>query len=108
MLLSRILKTNWWRHFVDGTNPEDHGRVLVSQFFRNNQIDPYLLEHAMINDYKRWLLLEVHGKKGKETEKSIKLGMDRLAEIKRFQLADLRRTCLLKQELSPIEATNSP
>jgi len=80
---------------VDGTNPEDEGRKLVSQFFRKHSIDPYKLEHAMINDYKRWLVLEVYDpvgkKKGKGGPKSVAQGMDRLAEIKKFDLEKLKR-----------------
>ena len=87
---------------MDGTNPEDTGRQLVSQFFRSNQIDPYKLEHAVINDYKRWLLLEVHDpvgkKKGKGGPKAIGLGMNKLAEIKRFELIKMKRDFPLEQD----------
>ena len=101
---SRILSTNWWKTFVDGTNPEDRGRQLVSQFFRKNKIDPYRLEHAMINDYKRWLLLEVHDppgkKKGKGGPKAVELGMERLANLKRFEMIRLQREYPLEEPIS--------
>ena len=38
---SRLLCTSWWKTFVDGTNPEDHGRQLVSKFFRSHKVCPY-------------------------------------------------------------------
>jgi hypothetical protein len=97
MLRTRgVLLTSWWKCFVDGTNPEDHGRQLVARFFRQNKIDPYRLEHAMINDYKRWLLLEVQdpldgAKAGKGGPKSVKAGMERLAQQRRFELMKLQR-----------------
>lgn len=95
MRLSRTLLTNWWKTFVDGTNPEDRGRQLVSQFFRRNKIDPYRLEHATINDYKRWLLLEVHDpegkKKGKGGPKAVELGMERLGHLKKIELMRFKR-----------------
>jgi hypothetical protein len=88
-------QTNWWKSFVDGTNPEDEGRKLVSKFFRQHGIDPYGLEHAVINDWKRWLLIEINdpiGKqKGKGGPKAIGVGMQKLAELKRFDLARLKR-----------------
>jgi len=87
--------TSWWKTFVDGTNPEDQGRQLVSKFFRMHQIDPYKLEHAMINDYKRWLLLEIHDplgkKKGKGGPKATAIGMEKLGEMKKFELMKLKR-----------------
>lgn len=87
---------------MDGTNPEDQGRRLVSDFFRWQKIDPYKLQHAMINDYKRWLLLEIHdpleGKKGRGGPKAIQLGKDRLAEQKRFELIKLRRDFPLESD----------
>ncbi len=93
--VTRYTQTNWWKTFVDGTNPEDQGRQLVSKFFLSQKVDPYKLEHATINDYRRWLLLEVRdppGKnKGKGGPKSIALGMERLAEIKKVELARFRR-----------------
>lgn len=93
--LQRPLLTNWWQSFVDGTNPEDRGRQLVSAFFRKNLIDPYKLEHAVVNDYRRWLMLEVVDppgkKKGKGGPKAAAIAMDRLAEIKRFELGRLQR-----------------
>jgi hypothetical protein len=96
MLRSRILTTSWWKSFVDGTNPEDEGRKLAAQFFRKHSIDPYKLEHATINDYKRWLLLEIHDpigkKKGKGGPKAIGLGMEKLGELKRFELEKLKRS----------------
>lgn len=96
------MRTNWWKSFVDGTNPEDRGRALVARFFRMNNVDPYLLEHAMINDYKRWLLLEIQdpleGKKGKDGPKAVELGMKRLAHLKRFQLSDLQRMFPIEQK----------
>lgn len=80
---------------MDGTNPEDEGRKLVSKFFRSHSIDPYKLEHATINDYKRWLLLEIHDpegkRKGKGGPKAVGLGMERLSQIKRFDLDKLKR-----------------
>ena len=92
---TRFVRTSWWKSFVDGTNPEDEGRKLVSQFFRKHSIDPYKLEHATINDYKRWLLLEIHdplgNKKGKGGPKAVGLGMDRLADLKKFELEKFRR-----------------
>ncbi len=95
--LGRVRHTSWWKCFVDGTNPEDQGRQLVSKFFRTNKIDPYKLEHAMINDYKRWLLLEINDpvgeKKGRGGPKAIQLGMARLAHQRRFELAKLQREC---------------
>ena len=67
----------------------------MSQFFRSHRVDPYKLEHAVINDYKRWLLLEVHDplgvKKGKGGPKAEKLGMERLAEQRRFELLRFQR-----------------
>ena len=102
--VSRHALTSWWKCFVDGTNPEDQGRKLVSQFFRSNQIDPYKLEHAVINDYKRWLLLEIHDpvgeKKGRGGPKAAKLGQERLADLKRFDLMKLRRDFPLEKEHS--------
>jgi hypothetical protein len=95
MLQTRALRTSWWKCFVDGTNPEDQGRQLVSQFFRQHRIDPYKLEHATINDYKRFLLLEVQDpigvKKGKGGPKSVKLAMERLAELRRFEIMRFQR-----------------
>ena len=70
--------------------------MLVAQFFRSNQVDPYGLEHAVINDYRRWLLLEIRGPKGKERPKAV--AMAKLAELKRFEIADLRRQHPLKDE----------
>ena len=92
---TRFVRTSWWKSFVDGTNPEDEGRKLVSQFFRKHSIDPYKLEHATINDYKRWLLLEIHDpigkKKGKGGPKAVGIGMDRLADLKKFELEKFKR-----------------
>ena len=80
---------------MDGTNPEDEGRKLVSQFFRKHRIGPYKLEHATINDYKRWLLIEIHDplgkKKGKGGPKAVGLGMERLADLKKFELEKFKR-----------------
>jgi hypothetical protein len=89
-------RTSWWKCFVDGTNPQDQGRKLVSEFLKSQKIDPYKLDHAMINDYKRWLLLEIHDpigptSKGRGGPKAIQLGKDRLAELRRFELMRLRR-----------------
>ena len=80
---------------MDGTNPEDEGRQMVSRFFRSQQIDPYKLEHAMMNDYKRWLLLEIQEKGRGTGPKAVKLGMERLANQRRFELQKLRRECPL-------------
>ncbi len=80
---------------MDGTNPEDEGRQMVSRFFRSQQIDPYKLEHAMMNDYKRWLLLEIQEKGRGTSPKAVKLGMERLANQRRFELQKLRRECPL-------------
>jgi hypothetical protein len=90
--VTKVVQTSWWKCFVDGTNPEDHGRQLVSRFFRSNKIDPYKLEHAMINDYKRWLLLEVGEKGG---PKAVQQSMERLAHQRRFELLKLKRECPL-------------
>ena len=93
---------------MDGTNPEDHGRQLVSKFFRQNRINPYKLEHAMINDYKRWLLLEIqdplNGKSGKSGPKAVKAGMDRLAHQRRFELMKLQRDCGLEESSETISS----
>lgn len=89
---------------MDGTNPQDQGRQLVSQFFRKNKIDPYRLEHAVINDYKRWLLLEIRdplGKpKGKGGPKAVGKGMDKLAKIKQFELQRMQRDYPLAEPYS--------
>lgn len=94
-LRTRVPLTSWWKTFVDGTNPEDQGRQIVSSFFRSQKVDPYKLEHATINDYRRWLLLEVRDppgkKKGKGGPKAVGLGMERLADLKKFELERLRR-----------------
>lgn len=101
---ARPLSTSWWKTFVDGTNPQDQGRQLVSQFFRKNKIDPYRLEHAVINDYKRWLLLEIRdplGKpKGKGGPKAVGNGMDKLAKIKQFELQRMQRDYPLAEPYS--------
>ena len=56
----------------------------------------------MINDYRRWLLIEVTDpvgkKKGKGGPKAIGLGMEKLSDLKKFELIKLRREFPLEED----------
>ena len=50
--------TNWWKKFVDGTNPDNPYHRHVAEFFETQKIDRYRLQRPDLEHWRRWYLSE--------------------------------------------------
>ena len=50
--------TNWWKKFVDGTNPDNPYHRHVAEFFEAQKIDRYRLQRPDLEHWRRWYLQE--------------------------------------------------
>ncbi|CAJ1402884.1 unnamed protein product [Effrenium voratum] len=52
--------TSWWHRWVDGKNPDNPQAAEVSDWLREQKIDPYLIPRDEIEDWRRQYLMRKH------------------------------------------------
>ncbi|KAF4674916.1 Gamma-aminobutyric acid receptor-associated protein-like 2 [Perkinsus chesapeaki] len=95
--------SSWWHKWVDGTNPEDWTRKATANFLRSQKIDPYILEQADLENWRRWFMTEVQYFAGDREAVPLKERIEKARELAaskhQAKLDKLRRHYPLEQDL---------
>jgi len=79
----------WWKKYVDGKNPEDWARADTAVFFRTQGIDPYALKKELLDDFRKYYLMEFNWFVPEAAENKSELAFLNLKRKKSAQLADI-------------------
>ncbi|EER12614.1 autophagy 8i, putative [Perkinsus marinus ATCC 50983] len=65
----------------NGSNPEDWTRKATANFLRSQKIDPYILEQADLENWRRWFMTEVQYFAGDREKVSLKERIEKAREL---------------------------